>query len=43
MSSSEISRCKECGQLFDTIEALKEHVEEERKEKEFRNKLYDDG
>lgn len=43
MSSSEIPRCNECGQLFDTVEALEEHVEEEKRDKEFRNKGYDDG
>jgi phage FluMu protein Com len=43
MSSSEIPRCKECSQSSHTIEALEEHVEEERKEKAFRNKGFDDG
>jgi hypothetical protein len=43
MSSSEIPRCKECGQVFDTIDALEEHANEERREKEFRNKGFDDG
>lgn len=43
MPSSKILRCKECGQLFDTIEALQEHSQEERKEKELRNKGFDHG
>jgi predicted nucleic acid-binding Zn ribbon protein len=30
--------CEECGQVFDTIESLKEHQETEREEKELRNK-----
>ena len=38
MSSSEPIICEECGQMFDTIESLKEHREIEAKEKELRNK-----
>jgi len=38
MSSSEIIRCKECGQVFDTIESLKEHEESEKEDKELQNK-----
>jgi hypothetical protein len=42
MSSSEPMICEECGQVFDTIESLKEHREIERQEKELRNKGIDD-
>jgi hypothetical protein len=42
MSSSEPIMCEECGQVFDTIESLKEHREIERQEKELRNKGIDD-
>ena len=38
MSSSEIIRCKECGQEFDTIDALKEHEKSEQEGKELQNK-----
>jgi hypothetical protein len=38
MSSSEIIRCKECGQEFDTIDALKEHEKSEQEDKELQNK-----
>jgi hypothetical protein len=38
VSSSEPIMCEECGQVFDTIESLKEHQETEREEKELRNK-----
>jgi hypothetical protein len=38
LSSSEIISCKECGQHFDTIDALKEHEKSEKEEKELRNK-----
>ena len=37
MSSSEIIRCKECGQVFDTIESLIEH-EKSEKDQELQNK-----
>ena len=37
LSSSEIS-CKECGQHFDTIDALQEHEKSEKEEKELQNK-----
>jgi predicted nucleic acid-binding Zn ribbon protein len=33
MPSSEIIRCKECGQIFDTIESLEEHKKSEKEEK----------
>lgn len=38
MPSSEIIRCKECGQIFDTIESLQEHENSEKEEKELENK-----
>lgn len=38
MSSSEIIRCKECGEVFDTIESLKEHEKSEREDQELQNK-----
>jgi hypothetical protein len=38
LSSSEIISCKECGQRFDTIDALKEHEKSEKEEKELQNK-----
>ena len=38
MSSSEIIRCKECGQVFDTIESLKEHEKSEKEDQELQNK-----
>jgi hypothetical protein len=38
MPSSEIIRCKECGQMFDTIESLQEHENSEKEEKELENK-----
>ena len=38
MSSSEIIRCKECGQIFDTIESLREHEEAEKEDRELQNK-----
>jgi hypothetical protein len=37
MSSSELIRCEECGQEFDTIDSLKEHQKSEREDKELRN------
>jgi hypothetical protein len=42
MPSSEPIVCEECGQIFDTIESLKEHQETERQEMELRNKGIDD-
>ncbi len=42
MSTGEL-RCKECGQVFDTIESLQEHIQNERQVIEFRNKGVDDG
>jgi hypothetical protein len=41
-SSDEPLICEECGQVFNTIEALQEHQETERQEKELRNKGVDD-
>jgi predicted nucleic acid binding AN1-type Zn finger protein len=41
-SSEEPIRCNECGQVFDTIDSLKEHQEAERQEIELRNKGIDD-
>jgi hypothetical protein len=38
LSSSEIISCKECGQRFDTIDALNEHEKSEKEEKELQNK-----
>ncbi len=38
MTSSEIISCKECGQKFDTIDALKEHEKSEQEDKELQNK-----
>jgi hypothetical protein len=38
LSSSEIISCKECGQIFDTIDALKEHGKSEKEEMELQNK-----
>jgi hypothetical protein len=41
--SSDILRCKECGMVFDTLEALEDHVKNERQEIEERHKGIDDG
>jgi hypothetical protein len=38
LSSSEIISCKECGQHFDTIDALREHEKSEKEDKELQNK-----
>jgi hypothetical protein len=38
MSSSEIIRCKEYGQEFDTVDALREHEKSEQEDKELQNK-----
>ncbi|HEY9387063.1 MAG TPA: hypothetical protein VIP70_08480 [Nitrososphaeraceae archaeon] len=38
MSLSEIIRCKECGQKFDTLDSLKEQERSEQEDKELRNK-----
>jgi hypothetical protein len=43
MSSSEVPRCNECGMVFDTIESLEEHVQNEKHDAALRNKGYDDG
>jgi hypothetical protein len=37
MSSSEVMRCEECGQEFDTIDSLKEHQKLEITKREQRN------
>jgi len=36
--SSEIIKCKECGQEFDTLDSLKEHEKSEQEDKELQNK-----
>ncbi len=41
MPSSEILFCKVCGQIFDTIESLNEHVKSEKEDVELRNKRVD--
>jgi uncharacterized ferredoxin-like protein len=38
LSSSEIISCKECGQQFDTIDALREHEKSEQEDKDLQNK-----
>ncbi|HEV2877371.1 MAG TPA: hypothetical protein VGW09_08855 [Nitrososphaeraceae archaeon] len=38
MSSSEIISCSECGQHFDTIDALREHEKSEQQDKELQSK-----
>jgi hypothetical protein len=38
LSSSEIISCRECGQNFDTIDALREHERSEKEDKELQNK-----
>ena len=38
LSSSEIISCKECGQHFDTIDALREHEKTEQEDKVLQNK-----
>jgi len=38
MPSSEIIRCKECGQIFDMIGSIEEHEKSEKEEKELENK-----
>jgi hypothetical protein len=38
LSSSEIISCKECGQQFDTIDALREHERSEKEDRELQNK-----
>jgi hypothetical protein len=38
LSFSEIISCKECGQHFDTIDALREHEKSEKEDKELQNK-----
>jgi hypothetical protein len=43
MPSSEVLRCKECGQLFDTVESLREHMKSEREDIENRVKGFSDG
>ena len=41
-SSEEPIRCNECGQVFETIDSIREHQEVERQEIELRNKGIDD-
>ena len=41
LSSSEIINCMECGQRFDTIDALNEHEKSEKEEKEFRTRDFE--
>ena len=43
MPSSEVLWCKECGQLFDTVESLREHMKSEREDIENRVKGFSDG
>ena len=38
LSSSEIISCKECGQHFDTIDALRRYERSEQEDKELQNK-----
>jgi hypothetical protein len=38
LSSIEIISCKECGQQFDTIGALREHEKSKQEDKAFQNK-----
>jgi hypothetical protein len=38
LPSSKIISCRECGQNFDTIDALREHEKSENEEKELQNK-----
>jgi hypothetical protein len=38
MSSSELIRCEECGQEFDTIESLREHEKSEQEDKDLQNR-----
>jgi hypothetical protein len=41
MPSSEFLSCKVCGQTFDTIESLNEHMKSEKEDVELRNKGVD--
>jgi predicted nucleic acid-binding Zn ribbon protein len=41
--SSELLRCKECGQSFDTVESLREDMKSEKDEIESRVKGFSDG
>ncbi|HEV3432534.1 MAG TPA: C2H2-type zinc finger protein [Nitrososphaera sp.] len=43
MPSSELIRCKECGQSFDTVESLREHMKSEKDEIKNRVKGLSDG
>lgn len=43
MSSSELLRCRECGQSFDTVESLREHMKSEKDEIKNRVKRFSDG
>lgn len=41
MPSSEVLSCKVCGQTFDTVESLNEHMKSEKEDVELRNKGVD--
>lgn len=43
MPSSEILKCRECGQTFDTVESLRAHTRSEKQETENRSKELSDG
>jgi hypothetical protein len=43
MPSSEILKCRECGQTFDTVESFREHMRSEKEDMENRNKRFSDG
>jgi predicted nucleic acid-binding Zn ribbon protein len=43
MPSSEILKCKECGQMFDTVDSLREHARSEKQEMENQNRGFSDG
>jgi C2H2-type zinc finger len=43
VSSSELLRCKECGESFDTVESLREHMKSEKDEIKNRVKGFSDG
>lgn len=43
MGSSEPLTCEECGAIFATVDALKEHRKAEEEDKKLRNAGYADG
>jgi hypothetical protein len=43
MPSSEMIKCSKCGQKFDDIDSLREHLRSEKEEIENRNKRFSDG